>query len=98
MKIYAPLLAILVGITSCQDLIEPVNDNHNTIDRIYRDPAFAEGLLMTAYQRLPTNTLGYSDVATDNAVTNDKANQYLRMATGEWSALNNPESQWGTCT
>lgn len=94
MKIYVPVLVILIATSSCQDLIEPANDNHNTIDRIYRDPAFAEGLLMTAYLRLPTNTLDYSDVATNNAVTNNKVHPYLRMATGEWSAINNPESQW----
>jgi starch-binding outer membrane protein, SusD/RagB family len=33
-------------------------------------------------------------VATDNAVTNDKASGYLVIATGAWTAINNPLSQW----
>jgi len=94
LKIYAALLTVLLGFGGCQELIEPANDNHNTITRVYNDPAFAEGLLMTAYLRLPTNSLSSSDVATNNAATNDKLNPYLRIATGEWSAINNPVEQW----
>ena len=84
----------LLCLGACEDLIEPENDNHNTLARIYRDPAYAEGLLMSAYLRLPATTMRLSDVATDNAVTNDKLNDHLRIATGEWSALRNPEDQW----
>jgi starch-binding outer membrane protein, SusD/RagB family len=94
LKIYTLLLIGSLCLTACQELIEPANDNHNTIDRVYRDPAFAEGLLMTAYNRIPTNNLTYSDVATNNAVSNQELNAYQRIATGEWSAINNPESQW----
>lgn len=94
LKIYTLLLIGSLCLAACQELIEPANDNHNTIDRVYRDPAFAEGLLMTAYNRIPTNNLTYSDVATNNAVSNQELNSYQRIATGEWSAINNPESQW----
>jgi starch-binding outer membrane protein, SusD/RagB family len=31
---------------------------------------------------------------TDDAVTNDKANGYLKIANGQWTAVNNPLSQW----
>ena len=43
---------------------------------------------------MPVNSLGSNDVATDDAVTNNKLDSYLRMATGEWSALYNPVSNW----
>lgn len=88
------LLLMSVGFTGCKKLTEPADDYHSTIDRIYEDPSFGEGLLLTAYVRLPTNTLHLSDVATDNAVTNNKTDQYQRMATGEWSSLYNPVDQW----
>ncbi|MGV8136633.1 MAG: RagB/SusD family nutrient uptake outer membrane protein [Mangrovibacterium sp.] len=88
------LLVVLFG--SCE-LLEPVDDNHSTRDRIYLDPNFAQGLLMTAYSKLPTSSLSFNDVATDDAVSNDKVNSYLRMATGQWSAIYNPVNQWSNC-
>jgi len=89
------MLPFLFG--SCEEMLEPENDNHSTVDRIYSDPAFGEGLLMTAYIKLPTNNLSFNDVATDDAVSNDKLNSYLRMATGQWSAIYNPVNQWDNC-
>jgi hypothetical protein len=86
-----------ISFGACEKLLVPENDNHSTIDRIYSDPGFAEGLIMTAYTRIPTNGLSFNDVATDDAVTNNKLDQYLRMATGEWTALYNPVNQWDNC-
>lgn len=97
LKIYSLLLIISLSFGACQKLLEPENDNHSTIDRVYKEPAFAEGLLMTAYVKLPTNSYTFNDVATDDAVTNNKQDPYLRMATGEWSALYNPVNQWDNC-
>ena len=96
-KIFSLLLVLSFFFGGCEELLEPENDNHSTVDRIYNDPAFGEGLLLTAYAKLPTNSLSFNDVATDDAVTNDKLNSYLRMATGEWSALYNPVNQWDNC-
>lgn len=95
-KIFSLLLGTAVLITSC-DLLEPENDNHSTFDRVYKEPSFAEGLLIKAYTYIPTNDYTWDDVATDDAVTNDKFNTYMRMATGEWSALYNPQSNWDNC-
>ena len=97
LKIFSLLLALSFLFGSCEDMLEPGNNNHSTVDRIYNDPAFAEGVLLTAYTKLPTNSLSFNDVATDDAVSNDKLNNYLRMATGEWSALYNPVDQWDNC-
>ncbi|MDP2338183.1 MAG: RagB/SusD family nutrient uptake outer membrane protein [Bacteroidota bacterium] len=97
LKIYSLLLILSLSFGACEKLLEPENDNHSTINRIYSDPGFAEGLLMTAYTKIPTNGLSFNDVATDDAVTNNKLNSYLRLATGEWSALFNPVNQWDNC-
>ena len=82
---------------SACELIEPEDDNHSTFDRVYEDPYFAEGLLMRAYTYIPTNDYRYDEVATDDAVTNDEFSSYMRMATGEWSALYNPQDLWTNC-
>ena len=87
------LLGSLFVFSAC-DLLEPKNDNHSTFDRVFKEPTFAEGLLIRAYTYLPTNDYRWDDVATDDAVTNDKFNNFMRMATGEWSALYNPQNFW----
>jgi hypothetical protein len=94
---YSLLIILAFAFVSCEDLLGPIDDNHLTEDHLYNTPAYAEGLLITAYTKLPTNSITFNDVATDDAVTNDKLNQYRRMATGEWSALYNPVSQWNNC-
>ncbi|MPR31903.1 RagB/SusD family nutrient uptake outer membrane protein [Salmonirosea aquatica] len=96
LKKYSLLFLIAFSLAGCE-LFDPVNDNHATSDRIYKDPSFAEGVLMAAYARIPTNNLSFNDVATDDAVSNNKLNDYLRMATGQWSSIFNPVSQWNNC-
>ena len=93
-NIYILLVAALAILSSCEDLFDPNNDDHSTFDRVYNDPTFAEGLLIRAYTFIPTNDYTYDEVATDDAVTNDKSSTYTDMATGGWSALHNPESLW----
>jgi starch-binding outer membrane protein, SusD/RagB family len=90
------LLLIFAGVVlaGCKKQLEPLDDNHRTLEDIYRDPYFAEGILMNAYSRLPTNGYSFNEVATDDAVTNDKFSPLLNMATGSWSAANNPLEQW----
>lgn len=87
---------VILSFTSCQ-LFEPVNDNHSTFDRVLSEPAFAEGLLVAAYTRIPTNSYTFNDMATDDAVSNNKASGFLRMATGEWTSMFNPIDQWANC-
>lgn len=91
------ILSMILTMMSCETLIDPLDDNHDTFERVYNDPNYAEGLLFTAYSRMPTLSFPFDEVATDDAVTNDKSNSYLRMATGQWSAQFDPESQWTNC-
>lgn len=92
-KILILIITVLL-LSGCKKVLEPLDDNHRTLSDIYSDPGYAEGILMNAYTRLPTNGYSFNDVATDDAVTNDKFNPLLNMATGSWSAANNPVDQW----
>jgi len=92
-KIFSLLLVSIFLFTACE-LLDPKDDNHSTIDRVYNDPAYAEGLLIRAFTYIPTNDYRWDEVATDDAVSNDKLNTFTRMAKGEWSALNDPQSVW----
>lgn len=78
--------------TSCEDMFEPAIENILSIEETYDRPLYAQGLLLNAYNRVPTNS--FNDVATDNAVTNDRSSDYLKIATGQWTAMNNPTEQW----
>lgn len=106
MKIYKIFSLLLVGaitFNSCE-MLEPNNDNHSTLDRVFLDPSYAEGLLIMAFNNIPTNDYRWDDVATDDAVTNMKVQDassatfkyfdYMRMATGGWSSNFNPQNLW----
>lgn len=88
-------LAVLV-FASCKKILDADPENLKTIDMMYGDGDYAQGFLINAYRSIP----GYydnSDYATDDAVTNQRTNNFLRMATGSWSAANNPVSLWERC-
>ena len=80
--------------TSCDDLFEPALENNKDLSQMYKDPQFARGLLDNAYLILPYDGSPSTDVATDDAVSNDPDNNYMKMATGSWAANMNPVSQW----
>ncbi|HUX59471.1 MAG TPA: RagB/SusD family nutrient uptake outer membrane protein [Bacteroidales bacterium] len=96
-KIYIPVLALgLIVMTSgCKKFLELEFDNNLSEDQILADPAKAEGILLNAYNGLPSS-LNITDVATDNAVINVKGNNLTEMATGEWKATNYPLSAWSS--
>ena len=87
----------LLAITSCGDMFEPLDENTRQEDAMYEESAYAHGLLMYAYDRLPYITTTTTDIATDDAVTNNFNSTYLLMATGSWQADNNPMSVWDNC-
>jgi len=87
----------LLAFSSCQDMFEPADENNRQEDAMYEESKYAHGLLMYGYDRLPYITTTQTDIATDDAVTNQKNNTYLNMATATWSADNNPMSQWDNC-
>ncbi|MHB9055093.1 MAG: RagB/SusD family nutrient uptake outer membrane protein [Paludibacteraceae bacterium] len=96
MKNILKLLAFisLLTFTACEDVFTPALENTRGIDAMYNEPLYAQGILANAYILLPYSSSPTSDVATDDAVSNDNTNTYRLMATGSWTASNNPASQW----
>ncbi|MDT3402000.1 RagB/SusD family nutrient uptake outer membrane protein [Mucilaginibacter terrae] len=83
----------LLSMASCKKILDPEPENLKTLDQMYNDANFAQGFLMNAYRTIPTY-YDNSDYATDDAVTNLLNNTYLQIATGSWTASNNPTSVW----
>jgi len=98
MAAYLPLGGVAGGLLcSCQDMFEPDDENTRQEEAMYEEADYAHGLLIYGYDRLPYITTTQTDIATDDAVTNVTNSVYLNMATGTWSADNNPMSQWDNC-
>ena len=84
-----------VALTACDDLFEPALENNKDMAEI-KNPEFARGLIDNAFLVLPYDGNPTTDVATDDAVSNDNANSYKKMATGSWTSQSNPVNQWDT--
>ena len=85
-----------LALASCDDLFEPALENNQDISQMYTDPQFARGIMDNANLVLPYDESPTTDVATDDAVSNDNDNNYLKMATGAWTSQNNAMNQWDT--
>jgi len=86
----------VMALTACDDLIKPALENNQEITEMYNDPQFARGLIDNAFLVLPYDGSSVSDVATDDAVSNNADNNYKKMATGSWTSEMNPINQWET--
>ncbi len=93
------ILIGLLGICSCDDMFEPAKENTRQEDAFVEESKYTHGLLIYAYDRLPYITTSRTDVATDDAVTNDKNSIYMNIATGTWASdnNNNPMTVWDNC-
>lgn len=88
------ILVVLLPVAACDDLLEPAIENNRGLEAMYEEPSYAQGILANAYILLPYSGTPNSDLATDDAVSNDNSNSYLAMATGSWTSETNPVSQW----
>lgn len=93
-KIKYLVLCSLIGLCSCDDLFEPAKENIKDVSSMYDEATYADGILGDAYILLPYSSGVTSDVATDDAVTNDNSDSYRTMAIGSWTSQNDPMSQW----
>jgi len=93
-KELAYMLAMVLLFSACKKILSPADENNRQLNDIYDNAAFAEGLLLNGYARLPMGGYSFNDVATDDAVSNDPNNNYRQMATGKWSSISNPVDQW----
>ena len=88
------LLIISMNLVSCEKFLEPSPDGTLSEEELIFNPSFAEGLLIAAYDALPKDYDFATDVASDDAVTNEQGSEYRRMATGEWLSSFDPISAW----
>lgn len=88
------LSSAILAFSSCDDLFDPAIENQQDITQMYKDKEFARGIIANAFMLMPYSGTSNSDVATDDAVSNDNSNSYRQMATGAWSSQNDPMSQW----
>lgn len=89
--------ALVTTFSACDDLFEPALENIQSIDQLVLDASSAHGILGYAYATLPFETKSTTDIATDDAVTNDLQNSYRLMAQGAWTATSDPMSKWVAC-
>ena len=86
------------ALTACDDLFEPALENNHDITEMYVLPTFARGIIDNAFLTIPYdaefNSDYCTDVATDDAVSNDNDKDYKKMAMGTWTSQNNPMNQW----
>ena len=88
----------LLAICSCGDMFEPADENNRQMEDLAKESSYAHGLLIYGYDRLPYLTTTQTDIATDDAVTNETSTAlYYMAATGTWASDNNPMSQWDNC-
>lgn len=98
-KMILILVALAFVAIGCKDLITPQIENNRQLQDSYNpsDAKFPYGLILNGYTRIPINGWSFNEVATDDAVTNDKSSSFLKMATGQWAANNNPVDAWSGC-
>lgn len=83
-------VALTASMAACDDLFEPANENIKDINNINNEPGAADGVLGSAYILMPyPDAMSQWDVATDDAVSNDLDNGYMKIAVGGWTAENN---------
>ena len=87
-------VALVTTFSACDDLFEPSVENAQTADVVFQNASSAQGILGYAYANLPFETKSTTDIATDDAVTNDLESNYRKMAQGSWTASYDPMSQW----
>lgn len=94
-NIHLILFGILI-FTGCEDLLSPAPENFKDVEQMYSDSKYAQGILVNTYRSIPSY-YDNSEYATDDAVTNQRSNSFLRIATGAWTASNNPLNRWNGC-
>lgn len=83
-------VALTASMVACDDLFEPANENIKDINKFDKEPGTADGVLGSAYILMPyPDAMSQWDVATDDAVSNDLDNGYMKIAVGGWTAENN---------
>ena len=90
MKKIIILLVLIPVFIGCEGLFEPALENHRDEESLKKEAQLAQRTLGHVYLGHPLRSWSFNDVATDDAVSNDPENNYMRIATGQWRANNSP--------
>lgn len=83
---YFTAASIMLGFASCDDLFDPAIENVKDENSMITEPNYADAILGSAYILMPYPGSSENDVATDDAVSNQLSNDYLKMAGGAWNS------------
>ena len=86
-------LGLTFVLTSCDDLLEPAKENQKDLDALQKEAQSVERLILNAYATLPAY-YDNSDYATDDAVTNQKTDAFIKIGSDGWTADNGTLSVW----
>ena len=84
------LLVFIPFLFGCQSWVEPAIENNKNENSLVNEAQLAQQTLGHAYLGNPLGGYSFNDVATDDAVSNDFTNGYLKIANGQWRADNSP--------
>jgi hypothetical protein len=90
---YISIVFVLACVSACETILEPIDENRLDFDFVSNDPATAEGLLLQGYTRL-VNQYSFTEVATDDAVSNQLNSNLKLMALGQLNAQSNAAARW----
>ena len=96
------VLPLLLGtLCSCNDMWEEKTNNEWEPKYIWSVAEIAQGVLYNAYSAIPKRPDNYGnnflDAATDNALTSQYSSSVYKIATGKFSAVDNPLGIWSNC-
>lgn len=99
LKKFIAIVFLVPAVVACDDMFEPEIENNQDFETLTNIPQNAFGLMTHGYNNLPyqSSSGDFSDVATDDAVTNDFNNNYYKIANGLWSSKQggvNPFDRW----
>lgn len=94
-------VALVTTLSACADLFDPSLENVRTEEQMFEHPKYALGVLGYAYSIMPYETTSTTDIATDDAVTNNLSTDESQsevairmMSLGTWASNDDPVSQW----
>ncbi|MEP0367324.1 MAG: RagB/SusD family nutrient uptake outer membrane protein [Cyclobacteriaceae bacterium] len=94
------IILLILSMSACEDYLGPQMDAKGRYEEefVWSNPSFARGPLYYAYQGLPTTFRtvdgDFTDVATDNAVSNNLSSDMRNFGLGLLSASNNTMNRW----
>ncbi len=97
-KIAMVMAATAALTTSCEDMFDPAPENLQDESVMYQKPDFAYGVIGNSYRQLPymsywSRPQNSTDLACDDAYSNDDANNYIKMLTN-WNKETDPTNRW----